>query len=134
MSTYGGKLFQDEHFHNKHDQPGLVSMCNNGPNQNGSQFFITFDKAPWLDGKHVAFGKVRMGDSFRVLHRMNQCGNKNSDVLPSQVPVIKDCGELPDREFVKISRTQYIRDAHLEAKEWLTGVTHEVKKKQVVYV
>ncbi|XP_037535953.1 peptidyl-prolyl cis-trans isomerase-like 3 [Nematolebias whitei] len=54
-----GRKFEDEFSeHLKHNVRGVVSMANNGPNTNGSQFFFTYAKQPHLDMKYTVFGKI----------------------------------------------------------------------------
>lgn len=63
-----GKDFEDEFSSLKHDKPYTVSMANAGPGTNASQFFITTEKASWLDGKHTVFGRATQG--LDVVHKI----------------------------------------------------------------
>ena len=88
-SIYGEK-FADENFKLKHDIPGLLSKANAGKNTNGSQFFVTTVPCPWLDGKHVVFGKVVEG--YDIAKKIESFGSGSGK--PSKKVVITNCGQL----------------------------------------
>ncbi|KAI9221397.1 cyclophilin-like domain-containing protein [Blastocladiella britannica] len=86
-----GETFEDENFELKHDAAGLLSMANSGPHSNGCQFFITCSPSPFLDGKHVVFGKLI--DGLLTLRKI-----ENVQVGPNKRPklpvTITECGEF----------------------------------------
>jgi len=82
--------FEDENFKLKHSGRGVLSMVNSGLNSNRSQFFLTFDECPILDGRHVVFGYVC--DGISVLRKIENAGTPVTGV-PARSVVIRDCGK-----------------------------------------
>lgn len=91
-SIYGEK-FEDENFKFRHDTVGLLSMANAGPDTNGSQFFITTVKTPWLDGKHVVFGRVV--DGMDLVKRIESLGSSPSGQTRLPIKIAKS-GEIKE--------------------------------------
>ena len=85
ISMYGSK-FNDENFNLKHNQPGLLSMANSGPNTNGSQFFITLKDTPHLDDKHVVFGILLEG--FEILKKIENLDTNEKDKFIKEVKLL----------------------------------------------
>jgi cyclophilin family peptidyl-prolyl cis-trans isomerase len=57
-----GYAFQNEIYSNvTFDQAGVLAMANAGPDTNGSQFFITYEPTPNLNGGYTIFGQLIEG-------------------------------------------------------------------------
>lgn len=105
-----GTTFRDESFSGKsgkHTGLGCLSMANAGPNTNGSQFFICTANTPWLDRKHVVFGRVTEG--LDVVKKVERLGSQNGK--PSGRVTISNCGEvqpeaLSGSTFVAVRETK----------------------------
>jgi len=87
-SIYGAK-FADENFRILHKSAGLLSMANAGAGTNGSQFFITFAPAAYLDNKHVVFGRVLSG--LEVVREVEQLPTESND-RPAVSVRVAACG------------------------------------------
>ena len=92
-SSIWNKPFEDEiALGYTFDRGGVLAMANAGANTNGSQFFITTAKAPWLNGKHTIFGEVKSG--FETLNALESIPT-DSNNRPQETPSILQASILP---------------------------------------
>lgn len=95
--TGGRSIFEEEKFDDEFEkgvgahEKYVLSMANAGKNSNGSQFFITTNSCPHLNGVHVVFGCVVEGKE--VVDKMGSFAG----TPPTKSIVIKDCGEAKNK-------------------------------------
>eukprot|EP00871_Galdieria_phlegrea_P006012 jgi/Galph1/899/GphlegSOOS_G5637.1 len=117
-----GETFEDEKFALKHVRAGLLSMVNNGPNSNQSQFYILLNPAPQLDGKNVVFGCIE--DGFDALRWLESIETVDQD-RPLRTVTITDCGEVgAPRKTVD----QSLREERTESSESIKDDSKEKRR------
>ncbi|EQB40132.1 hypothetical protein M947_03670 [Sulfurimonas hongkongensis] len=72
-----GKSFKDEYKNKTFNKAGILAMANAGPHTNGSQFFITTAKTPWLNGRHTIFGEATK-ESMSTIKKLNSVATLGS--------------------------------------------------------
>jgi cyclophilin family peptidyl-prolyl cis-trans isomerase len=103
--------FKDESFM-QHSRKGLLSMANNGPDGNGSQFFFTLRALPHLNGKHVVFGEVLSG--MDIVEKIGSL-KTDSKQCPAESVVVDDCGEIKDGQETKAGASTNATTGGLES-------------------
>jgi cyclophilin family peptidyl-prolyl cis-trans isomerase len=103
-----GYNFKDEFTNLKFDKEGILGMANAGPSTNGSQFFITHLKTPWLDDKHTIFGHVVKG--MEVVNSIKQ------DDIMSKVTIIRNGDKAKQFDAIKTFHDYYIVDLENQKK------------------
>ncbi|CAO3583725.1 unnamed protein product [Absidia cylindrospora] len=89
---HGGESIYEEEFPDefhsrlRFNRRGLVGMANTGENDNGSQFFITLDRADELTKKHTLFGRVAGDTLFNVMKMTElEVDNNNRPLYPPKI-------------------------------------------------
>ncbi len=82
------KPFRDEFKNKTFNKLGVLAMANAGSHTNGSQFFITTAKTPWLNGRHTIFGQASQG-SMTTLLKLNSVATGRGDRPTKRQEIIK---------------------------------------------
>jgi peptidyl-prolyl cis-trans isomerase A (cyclophilin A) len=106
--TFGDELTKDKDgsLLYKHDDAGVLSMANGGPDSNGSQFFITHKPLSHLDDKHAVFGKTIV-NSTQLLALKNQF--KDSLTLKKSIDSLRMSVVNRIKQFDTIHTIEIIR-------------------------
>ena len=96
-----------------HDGPGVLAMANSGPDTNGSQFYITMDATPFLDGGYTVFGRIVEGQE---IVDSTEVGDEMREVTILRIGDAAEGYQASDDEFASLIDALYAaREAEVEA-------------------
>lgn len=87
-----GYSFADENLEGASYPRGTVAMANSGPNTNGSQFFVVYDKGG-LEPDYTPFGEVVRG--LGIVQEIAEAGTAGDGTAPKTEVVIQDVSVSP---------------------------------------
>ncbi|KAJ1964520.1 Peptidyl-prolyl isomerase cwc27 [Dipsacomyces acuminosporus] len=126
-SVYGSPFADEFHSRLRFNRRGLLAMASSGPDDNGSQFFITLGPTPELQKKNTIFGTV-VGDTLFNALKLGEGEVDKETERPVYLKSIKSTRVL-DNPFSDIvprtTRTQITADGSL-------GPGHPQKKKKKI--
>ena len=147
-----GYKFENEHPLNedgtekyRYDKPGVLAMANSGRDANGSQFFITHNKYPSINGGYTIFGQLVKGqnvvDSIAIGDKMNTISiirvGKDakqfdaSKVFADYFRKLEEVAKL-EQENLEKAKTSFLKNVEeykLKAKELPSGLKMLITEK-----
>lgn len=105
-----GYLFKDEISDLKFDKGGILAMANAGPGTNSSQFFITHEATPWLEGRHTIFGHV-IENGMDVVNAIEQ----DDDI--EKITIVRNGTTAKKFDAVKVFSNYFAEEAENRKKE-----------------
>ncbi len=93
------------------DKKGVLAWANEGPNTNGSQFFITLAPTPKLNGHYTIFGKIVHGQEIvdsigKVKVKMDMTSKPLETVLIKHVKIIRKGKDARNFDAPKVFTTE----------------------------
>ncbi|KAI8076833.1 peptidyl-prolyl isomerase cwc27 [Halteromyces radiatus] len=132
----GESIYEDEfpdEFHSRlrFNRRGLVGMANTGENDNGSQFFITLDRADELTKKHTLFGRVAGDTLFNVMKMTElELDNNNRPLYPPKIKTTEIVLNPFDDIIPRISEREKQIALQREREKLDAGKPKKVKKEK----
>ena len=103
-SVYGTETYEMEKNNLKFKEPYLLATSKRADGTVGSQFFITFDSLPYLNGEYCIFGRV--WSNTELIDRINDCGS--IDGKPKVDVLIKRSGVYKPKPLLNKSAVDLV--------------------------